>query len=91
MIISNWSVTNRMLLYAPFVTEKFIRKEGNPFVNSVRLLRHNFISYSPSRCNQLHSVGIVLQYAVEPRLSNDSVLDQMGFRPKNSRFLRLRR
>ena len=76
MIISNWSETNRMLLHAPFVTKKFIRKEGNPFVNSVELLRHNCISYSPGRCNQLQSVGIVLQYAVEPRLSNDSVLDQ---------------
>ena len=27
---------------------------------------------------------------VEPRLSNNSVLDQIGFRPKNLRFLRLR-
>ena len=27
---------------------------------------------------------------VKPWLSNDSVLDLVGFRPKNSRFLRLR-
>ena len=33
--------------------------------------------------------GNRLEITVKPRLSNDSVLNQGGFRPKNSRFLRL--
>ena len=54
-----------MLLHAPFVTANLLKKNEITSLTLFRLLRHNCITYSSSRCNQLQLVGIALQYTLQ--------------------------